>query len=433
MAGMAGLVSATGCGSLRQPEPLSGWVQPPTEDAGRPQPESPPDASSLTSPDARTVDPLRAGADAGRGDAAVTSAGPDAGPSGGGTPDGGAADAATVVSPLASTVVAQNVGTIDALAIDGATLYGLTTDNALWMLEPGSTAPQLLAQDATPVGFSCGHDSRLALTASDLFWLARSTDTTNDLLTGLHRTARSGSGDTLIATGVAYSPYPMVAADDTRVYWIDGADTSDGGRAGLIRTLPVDAAPGMTPTTLVADNGGYDISAITLAGPTLYWVSTYQYTTVFQPGLFKEAVTDLFAAHPPAPTPLGESWFVQPHGSDLYIEVIRDLWHQNLARRSSGGSTVSLAPIGGPADSIVFVDDWALLSIPSDSCGDYRHQLVAVPTATPGGAVVQLADDLSTPAVLGTELAFVDLVGQVHTSTLDQVRAALTTSRGFAF
>jgi len=48
-----------------------------------------------------------------------------------------------------------------------------------------------------------------------------------------------------------------------------------------------------------------------------------------------------------------------------------------------------------------------------------------VPTSAPGGPVVQLASDLGTPAVLGTELAFVDLTGQVHMSTLDQVRAAL--------
>jgi hypothetical protein len=38
---------------------------------------------------------------------------------------------------------------------------------------------------------------------------------------------------------------------------------------------------------------------------------------------------------------------------------------------------------------------------------------------------VPLADDLGSPAVLGTNLVFVDLMGQVHTSTLDQVRAAL--------
>ena len=132
VAGLAGLVSAIGCGSLRQPEPLSGLVQPPAKDAGQPRPESPPDASSFTSRDVRT-DPIGTGADAGRGDAAVTSAGHDAGASGGGTPDGGAVDAATVVSPLAGTVVAEN----------------------------GRTAPQRLAQDAAPVGFSCGHDSRL--------------------------------------------------------------------------------------------------------------------------------------------------------------------------------------------------------------------------------------------------------------------------------
>ena len=179
VAGMAGLMSAMGCGALRQPEPLAARVEVPAEDAGQPLPASPPDASSPGSPDARGVDPMGAGADAGGRDAAISGAGRDAGPGDAAAPDSGSLDAGTVVSPLASTVVAENVGTVDALAIDGATLYGLTSDNALWVIDPGSTAPRLLAQDATPAGFECVPFKRLALNASELFWLARSTDAAN--------------------------------------------------------------------------------------------------------------------------------------------------------------------------------------------------------------------------------------------------------------
>ena len=400
MAGMAGLMSALGCGSLRQPESLAGPAQSPAGDAGLPRPANPPDTSSPSSP--------------------------DAGPSDGTTPDGGAADAATIVSPLASSVAAQNVGKVDALAIDGATLYGLTSDNTLWVLGAGSAAPRLLARDAAPDGIDCGPMSRLALNTVDLFWLAPSTDAANDLFAGLHRTEKSGASDTVIATGIAYAQSPMVAADDTRVYWIEGDGSSDfTGPGGVIHALPVDAAPGTTPTTVVAVNGAYAISTMALAGPTLYWADFYLYTTMFHAELYGEAVSDLLASQPPAPADLGESWFVQPHDGDLYVEAVIDLWHQDLARRSPDGGTVNLAPIGGVADSIVFVDDWALVSVPSGACGDYRHQLIAVHTTAPGEPVIQLADDLSTPAVLGTELAFVDLMGQVHTSTLDQVRAAL--------
>lgn len=221
----------------------------------------------------------------------------------------------------------------------------------------------------------------------------------------------------------------MVAADDTRVYWIEEAESSDGNPGGVVRTLPVDAEPGMAPTTLVPVNGGYTISTIALAGPTLYWVSIFDYTTAYEPRVYEETVSDLLLVpQTPSPTYLGESGWVFPHDGDLYVEVIVNLAQQDLARRLPNGSTLELAPIQF-ADNIVFVDDWALLSVPSDSCGDYRHQLVAVPTATPGGPVVHLADDLSTPAVLGTELAFVDVMGQVHTSTLDQIRAALGASR----
>ena len=221
-----------------------------------------------------------AGRDAGRRDAAFSGAGRDAGPRDAAAPDSGSVDAGTVVSPLASTVVAENVGTIDALAIDGATLYGLTDENAVWVLVPGSGAPRVLAQDAAPVGFSCGHDSRLALNSSDLFWLARPTAAPAPVGEVLHRTDKSGSTDMAMATGIASAPYPMVAADDTRVFWIEEAQSSDGNPGGVVRMLPVDAAPGMAPMTLVPVQAAYDIMAITLAGPTLYWVNAFNYTTV---------------------------------------------------------------------------------------------------------------------------------------------------------
>jgi hypothetical protein len=416
---MAGLMSAMGCGSLRQPVPLAGRVETPTEDAGQPPSPSPPDASSPGSPDARTVDPT---------DAAISGAGRDAGAGEARAPDSGSLAPGTVVSPLVSTVVAENVGTIDALAIDGATLYGLTDENAVWVLEAGSTVPRLLAQDAAPVGSSCGHDSRLAFNASDLFWLARPTAAPAPVGTVLHRTERSGSSDTLMATGVASAPYPMVAADDTHVFWIEEAESSDGNPGGVVRTLPVDAAPGTAPTTLVPVKGAYDITAMTLAGPMLYWTSVFNYTTVPMPQLYADTVSDLLAPQPPTPTYLGESWWVYPHDGDLYVDTVPSFEHLDLARRLPDGSTVNLAPIED-ADNIVFVDDWAVVSVPAGSCGNNQHQLVAVPTATPGGPIVQLADDLSTPAVLGTVLAFVDITGQVHTSTLGQIRGALAASR----
>ena len=425
VAGVAGLVSVLGCGSLRQPE-LGGGGRPPTEDAGQRRPASAPDASAPSSPDARTIDATGAGADAGRSDAARSDAGRDAGPGDTGARDGGSSVAGTVVSPLASTVVAANVGTVDALAIDGATLYLLTSENAVWLLEPGSTAPRtprILAQDAAPVGAVCGYDSRLAFNSRDLFWLAR--PTAASAVGGiLHRTERSGLSDTLMVTGIASAPYPMVAADDTHVFWIEEEEPSDGNPGGIVRTLPADAAPGMAPATVVPVKAAYDIITMSLVGPTLYWVTAYNYTTVPKPQLNAEAVSDLLASQPPTPTDLGQSWWVYPHDGDLYVgaQVAFEQW--DLARRLPDGSTVKLAPIQD-ADNIVFVDDWALVSVPSSYCGNYQHQLVAIPTAAPGGPVVQLADDLGTRAVLGTELAYVDLMGQVHMSTLDQVRAAL--------
>jgi hypothetical protein len=315
--GVVGLVAVLGCGSSRQP---ALGREPPPEDAGQQTRASAPDASAASSPDARTNDPTGAGADAGRRYAANSGADLDAGRGDTGAPDSAPLDAGTVVSPLASTIVAENVGTIDALAIDGATLYGLTNQNAVWVLDAGSTVPRLLAEDVTPVASNdCGLDSRLALNTRDAFWLARSTSTTNDGLTVLHRTERDGSGDALIAAGVTSAPYPRVSADETRVYWNERAESSDGNPGDLVRMLPVDAAPGMAPTTLVAANGGYTIPTIALAGPTLYWVSIFDYTTAFEPRLYGELVSDLLAPQPPPPTNFGESGWVSPHDGDLYV------------------------------------------------------------------------------------------------------------------
>ncbi len=212
-----------------------------------------------------------------------------------------------------------------------------------------------------------------------------------------------------------------MSADETRVYWNERAESSDGNPGDLVRTLPVEAALGMAPTTLVPVNGGYTITTIALAGPTIYWVFIFDYTTAFEPRLYGELVTDLLAPQPPPPTNFGASGWVSPHDGDLYVG------EPDLALRSPDGSTVELAPIKF-AESIVFVDDWALVSSPSGGCENVQYQLLAASTVAAGGPVVPLANHLRVSAVLGTELAFVDVGGQVHTSTLDQVREALAAS-----
>ncbi|HVV52718.1 MAG TPA: hypothetical protein VHO06_23865 [Polyangia bacterium] len=421
---MVGLGAALGCGSLGRPKPLSETVAPPAVDAGGSRSVGVPDASTALSRDAQAERPIGPAADAATRDAATDGAAREAGASldAGGAGDGGAD--ATVISPLASTVVTQDIGTVDALAADGATLYELTHDNALWVLEAGG-APRLLTRDGG-TAFACSPVFRLALDTGEAFWIAQSEDATHDLSTVLHRTDKGGAGDTVIATGLAYAEPPIVAADDARVYWVEGEGSPDGtGPGAVIRALPADAAPDTAPTTLVSVDGSDAIGAMTVSGPTLYWVSFYLYTTVTVPDLHGAQIAALLAPDPPAPLDLGTAWYVQPHGGSLYVDYIADIWHFYLAREAPDGSDfVSLGLIPS-ADNIVFVDDWALVSVPSGSCGDHRHLLLALPTAAPGGTIVQLADDLGTPAVLGTELAYVDLAGQVHTSTLDQVRAAL--------
>lgn len=122
-----------------------------------------------------------------------------------------AAGAATVISPLASTVVAQNIGHVDVLAADGPTLYELTNDNTLWVLDAGGTV-------------------------------------------GWRRTPPSCFG----------LPKPPWGRRERRVRRLDPG-RGDSRAAGRRR-------PATTPTTLLEVHSLYEIVAIAVAGPTLYWV-----------------------------------------------------------------------------------------------------------------------------------------------------------------
>ena len=320
-------------------------------------------------------------------------AGRDAGPGDTGARDSGSSVAGTVVSPLASTVVAANVGTIDALAIDGATLYALTNENAVWVLEPGSTAPRILAQGAAPAGSVCGHDSRLAFNSSALFWLARPTAAPAAVGEVLHRTERSGSTDTLMVTGISSAPYPVVAADDTRVFWIEEAESSDGNSGGVVRTLSVDAAPGTAPMTLVPVKAAYDIITMTLAGPTLYWVTAFNYTTVPKPA------TRCRGSERPVGAPTAHT-----HSSRRVLVGVSARRQSRCRCRRAFRAMGPRPQVPGRLDGEPCADSGRRQCRlrrrlggglgPFRFCGNYHHQLVAMPTAAPGGPVVQLADDL---------------------------------------
>jgi len=398
-----------------------------------------PPLSATTATDGPAGSSAEHGHDAGRGgpdvrtDTAATEA--DAGSlSEGGAPDaaradtrdagpdaGSDADQSAMVSLPSGRLVPVS-GTLDALAIDGDGVYWVTVDNQPWALDAGSSTPRPLAP-AAGLSVVCLGTGRLAAAGDALFWTATRRDDTT-LTSELHRTEKRGT-DVVLVAGLVYADPADVVVDAEHVYWNEGTGSNDGRSPGaLVRAIARDAAPGTAPRTLISVSPFDLIAEVAIIGQTLYWVDVGVVgTTVFIPGT-QSARLDLLWAGQSAGAFVATAWLVRGYRGDLYGSHRIDLWHQALLRIPGDRSpSVDLAPIDG-ADEIVFIDDWALVSQPSDSCGNPKHALVAISITQPG-TVVHFADDLATPVLLGDMLVFGDGHGQLHLVPPDDLRATL--------
>jgi hypothetical protein len=336
---------------------------------------------------------------------------------------------ARLLAPLRSTQVVPVAGTLDALAIDGDGVYWVTKDNQLWALDTGSSMPRPLAR-ARGASLLCLGMARLAVAGNDLFWNTGPFDR-QTLKSELHRTAKSGA-DVVLVDGLTLADPPEVAVDGARVYWNEGAGSFNAMSPGaMVRSLSRDAAPGTVPRTLTTVSPFSTIAGIARVDSTLYWIDVAIVgATVYHPFLRGANADALWEQQSlGAVEPRLEAWLVRGYGGDLYVEHPIDSYGtRRLARIPADGSPpVDLAPMKH-ADEIVFIDQWALVSEGSESCGDPHHTLIAIPTTPPGGPVVQLADDLATPAILGSALVFGDAHGQLHVVALDEVRATLASA-----
>ena len=110
----------------------------------------------------------------------------------------------------------------------------------------------------------------------------------------LHRTARDGSGDVTLASGLT-SP-GLVTADDTRVYWFEPSpDSPFGDGGGMLRSLPLDAAPGEMPAGLAAIGETSSVFSMVAAGGSLYWTPYSLGSTMYYASLVTAPVATLLA------------------------------------------------------------------------------------------------------------------------------------------
>src|SRR4029078_3618794 len=122
-----------------------------------------------------------------------------------------------------------------------------------------------------------------------LFWIAGQDTDVGKLTIVLHRTAKTGARDEIIADHLRYAEPPDGVTDDARVYWTEGTGDGTGQNlpGSVIRALPIDAVAGVSPPTIVASVGPLaQICPLALDGGALYYDSSQVVgTTIYSPSI----------------------------------------------------------------------------------------------------------------------------------------------------
>jgi len=284
---------------------------------------------------------------------------------------------------------------------DSTSVFGVTSGGMIWALDASATSVrQLVAPGST------GRSVAITLAGRNLFWTDAQAGT-------LHRTARDGSADAILATGLAAPG--LVTTDDSRVYWLEESSAPVYG-GGTIRSLPSDAAPGDSPSDLVTIAELGDVSSIAATGGSLYWTPYIQGATVYYSSLVTAPVTDLLAGQPPVAVPIINPTYEQPYGlavagTTVYFGYYMNLWTTAVARIPQQGGTpvlVSILPIDVGLSGLLVTDGWLLVS----GGGDVNRALKLYAAPTDGAGFVVVATDLTVPAALSPwGVAYIDQSG----------------------
>jgi hypothetical protein len=325
------------------------------------------------------------------------------------TPDASGAWPLARTYPLTTTPV-QGVQ----LVSDDHAVYGLTRAGAIWALDVGAATPRRLvaAVDSQyPASSESDGYVLLASAGEDLFW-------TDRFRNALHRTHKDGSADDLLAINLQ-SP-GMVAADDNRVYWLEDTYQNQGG--GVIRSLPLDAAPGDPAATLVKAGQFDSISSIAAANGALFWTPFDSIgSTVYYASLLTAPVATLLAGG----AGTGIACVGQPYGvvaseGKLYFGYYRDLWTTVVAGLSDSGGTsslLSILPVDVYMTGVTVSGDWLLVT---GAAVGGRQDLYVAPAS--GAGMVIVAHGLGTPAIVGPSgVTFIDSSGRLVAFPLSEL------------
>jgi hypothetical protein len=339
------------------------------------------------------------------------------------------------VTRIAPTRV-LTAGPVDAVTIaaDDSGVFGMTRDNAVWALPTGGDALQILAQDPGTRFPSCSESGRMITAGNDLFWVARRALPDHHWTTVLHRTSKDGTRDEVVADDLLIDGFVTLAADDTFVYWNEIADLYNGG--GSVRAFFRNAPAGTPPLTVATVSTWMEIASVTVDERSLYWTPFRAIgTTVPWGELWTGDKRALAAGDSTSARKLSDvlANAVGTHDDELFLTYsggFGDGWSSWFAHLSKEGAMTQLAHLQeAAADSIVFVDRWAILSLSSGGCGDGTRRLVAVPTSAGSGTMTTIAEGAVTPVALGAEgITFVNADGALVAISKADLNLALTGS-----
>ncbi len=320
-------------------------------------------------------------------------------------PDGGGCDAGDPLPLVRATPVAAIPAGTTKLLGDAQSVFGLTATGMIWVLDAGTTSVRQLVAAGSP-----GRNLSVALAGGNVFW-------TDGVAGTLHRTARDGSGDVVLASGL---PSPAeVTADDSRVYWLVAGDSPPGEAGGRIESLPLDATSADAPQVLAIIDGLSAVSSMAAMDGSLFWTPFAAVgATMYYARLMSAPVSTLLAGGVGAALPgIAQPYGLVAVGNDIYFGYQRTQW-TTVVTRLSDQTILSVLPISVGLTGLTVSGDWLLVTGAGQS---RRQQLYATPLESPSGLVV-VATDLGCPAVTSPwGVTYVDAAGALVAFSTEQL------------
>jgi len=322
----------------------------------------------------------------------------------------------------ASTVLASGVHAVR-LAADASGAFWLTTDGQLWMLPHGDSQAHRLAMDGMITRPIFPGLRRGLFTLGDfVFWLSSRAVGSQTL----HRTRKSGGEDVVLVDGL---PDDVVVATDGTDLFVAQNEIGGDPPQALLNRLPCCAPREQTVRSARLTLPGRGLFALAVDDENIYWLEAEQIMLATSCGTIvsidKRTLVGFEPPVTPRPLAMGAASFaLAPVGDAIYFGN-----GFGVARvPKCGGAPEQVAALPGNPDLLLPMGGWIVSSFaPSDQFAGPNEVAAGIQlTRPPAGAIVEIADGMTTPAAAVDDgLLFVDADGNLREITRADLAAAL--------